>query len=205
MNGSILSCERESRVRFGSIALTLGATGGNLVQVTPRQRLDRKRDLIRHRDARAGVPIPIIMMKCRVFSLCVAVAASISLATAQVAPVRSSSTKAGADPVQNATKPLTPKSAMPPQRKSSLVTPKATSGGNTNTELTRLERQPIKAGTPKSGSAGPAKGAPVAKSTTASAAGSGINFRYQKPVGGTQASTPDALTPNSGTPRVKKH
>jgi hypothetical protein len=146
------------------------------------------------------------MTRYKVFCLCLAVAASISLAAAQEPQVRSSSGKAGADPLKNVTKPLTPKSAMPPQRKSSSAAPKATSGGKPDAELTRLERQPIRAEIPKSGNAGPAKSAPLVKSADTSAgSGSGINFKYQKPAPGMQASTPGANSRSSSTPRVKKN
>jgi hypothetical protein len=135
-----------------------------------------------------------------------ALAASVTLSTAQGTQVRSSSAKAGADPLQNVTKPLTPKSAMPAQRNTAPVAPMSAGSGKTNAELIRLERQPIKAETPKSGGAKAAKDAPLVKSANASAGtGSGINFKYQKPVGGMQATVPNAQSPNSSTPRVKKN
>lgn len=147
----------------------------------------------------------LLMVKNRVLSLCMAFAASVTLSMAQGTQVRSSSAKAGADPLQNVTKPLTPKSAMPPQRKSTPVAPMPAGSAKTNSELTRLERQPVKAETPKSGVKA-AKTAPLVKSANASAGtGPGINFKYQKPVGGMQAATPNAQTPNSSTPRVKKN
>jgi hypothetical protein len=131
-------------------------------------------------------------------------AVSVTLSMAQGTQVRASSTKAAPDPVQNVTKSLTPKSAMPPQHKSALVAPMPARTGRTNAELTHLERQPIKAETPSSSAK--AKGAPLVKSANASAGnGSGINFKYQKPVGGTQATTLNAQNPNSSTPRVKKN
>lgn len=148
------------------------------------------------------------MAKYRVLSLSMAFAASVTLSMAQGTQVRASSTKAALDPVQNVTKPITPKSAMPPQYKSAAVVSMPAETGKTNAELTRLERQPIKAETPTStsGSAKTAKGVPLIKSSNASAGnGSGINFKYQKPVGGTQATVPNAQTPNSSTPRVKKN
>jgi hypothetical protein len=146
----------------------------------------------------------LLMAKYRVLSLCMAFATSVSLSMAQGTEVRSSSPKAGADPLQNATKPLTPKSAMPPQRKSAPVLPMSAGSRKTNSELAHLERQPVKADTPKSGGAKPVKGAPLVKSADASS-GTGINFKYQKPVGGMQAATPSANSPNSSTPRVKKN
>jgi hypothetical protein len=145
------------------------------------------------------------MAKCRVLFLCAAFAASVTLSMAQGTQVRSSSASAkpGPDSLQNVTKPLTPKSAMPPQHNSAPVMPMPSEASRTNAELVHLERQPIKAST--SGSA-KAKGAPLVKSANASAGnGSGINFKYQKPVGGTQATVPNAQAPNSSTPRVKKN
>jgi hypothetical protein len=143
-------------------------------------------------------------MKYRVVCWFVAAAALICLATAQNSQVRASSAKAGPDPLQTATKPLTPKSAMPAQRKSSVAEPIAsTSSRNTTAELTHLERQNIKAGGSKSG-AGPAKSASAPKSANTSAGRSGIDFKYQKPVGGVRAATPDAHAANKGRP-VEKH
>jgi hypothetical protein len=147
------------------------------------------------------------MAKCRVLFLCAAFAASVTLSMAQGTQVRSSSASAkpGPDSLQNVTKPLTPKSAMPPQHNSAPVMPMPSEASRTNAELVHLERQPIKANTSTSGSA-KAKGAPLVKSANASAGnGSGINFKYQKPVGGTQATVPNAQAPNSSTPRVKKN
>jgi hypothetical protein len=141
------------------------------------------------------------MAKYRVLSLCMAFPTLVALLMAQGTQVRSSSAKAVADPLQNVTKPLTPKSAMPPQRKSAPLVPMSAGSGKTNSELTRLERQPVKAETPKSGGA---KAAPLVKSADASS-GPGINFKYQKPVGGMQAATPNAKSANSSTPRVKKN
>jgi hypothetical protein len=145
------------------------------------------------------------MMKYRVVCLFVTFAAGICLATAQDSQVRSASPKSGPDPLQTATKPLTPKSAMPPQRKSSAAVPNpATANHNTTAELTHLERQNIKAPSAKSNSTGPAKSAPKSAGTSA-ANGSGINFKYQKPAGGTQAPNPGANARSSGAPRVKKN
>lgn len=102
-----------------------------------------------------------------------AVAAWIGLATAQNSQVRAASAKSGPDPLQAATKHCKSSGAVPNS---------ATSLRNTTAKLTRLERQNIKAGSSKSGSTGPAKGASV-KSADDTSAGSGseINFKYQKP------------------------
>lgn len=146
-------------------------------------------------------------MKHRVVCLFIAVATAIGLATAQSSQVRSSSTKASPDPLKASTKPLTPKSPLAPGHKTPVAVTNTSKGGrNTTAELTHLERQNIKGSGSKSGSTGPAKGASVAKSADTSAAkGQGINFKYQKPVGGVQALTPGAHSANSGTPRVKKN
>ena len=147
------------------------------------------------------------MTKCRVVSMLIGTLALASLAMAQSSQARSSPTKSGTDPLQTATKPLTPKSAMPTQRKSSAAVP-ATSTGNRNTtaELTHLERQKIKAGSSQSVTKGSGKGAPAIKPAETSAPnGSGINYKYQKPAGGMKATTPDANAKNSSTPRVKKN
>jgi hypothetical protein len=138
--------------------------------------------------------------------LVVAMGALICLATAQNSQVRSSPAKSAPDPLQNAIKPLTPKSAMPVQRKPSVAVPNASpDGGKTNAELSHLERQNIKAGSyagsSKSG-AGIAKSAPAPRPADRSS-GSGINFKYQRPVG-TTASKPGAQAGNSSTPRVTK-
>ena len=147
------------------------------------------------------------MTKRRVVFLLIIAAALTSLAIAQSSQVRSSSPKSGPDPLQTANKPLTPKSAMPTQRKSSVTLPNTSTGSrSTSAELTHLERQNIKAGGSTSVSKGPEKGAPAIKPAETSAAnGSAINYKYQKPAGGRQATRPDANSKNSGTPRVKKN
>jgi hypothetical protein len=149
-------------------------------------------------------------MMNRVVCLLVTVAAAICLASAQSSahktPVGSPSAKSGADSLTNATKPLTPKSAMPAHRKSSVAVPNPSKGSrNTSAELTHLERQNTKAGASKSGNTPTAKSAPVKSAEKSAGSDSGINFKYQKPAGGLKASTPDARSPNSSTPRVKKN
>jgi hypothetical protein len=147
------------------------------------------------------------MMKYRFVCLFVTIAAGLCLAPAQNSKVRASSATPHPDPLQAATKPLTPKSAMPSHRKSSVAVPPAsTSGRNTTAELTRMERQNGKASGSKGGDKGPAKSSSVRKSADPSAgSGPGINSKYQKPVGGLKASTPGANTASSSTPRVKKN
>jgi hypothetical protein len=141
-------------------------------------------------------------MKFRIARLLVTLAAGVSLATAQNSQARSSPAKK--DPLQTATKPLTPKSAMPAQHKSTAAVPHtAKNGGNTTAELSRLERQNAKGGKVKSTS--PAKSASAPKTAgTPAANDSKINFKYQKPVGGLKATTPNANAKNSSTPRVTK-
>jgi hypothetical protein len=177
----------------------------NLLRLPFEHSLDRKRGLIK-RATRSGMPnggFP--MMKCRVVCLFIAVAALSCLGTGQNSQGRSSSPgKPGPDPLQSATKPLTPKSAMPAHSKSSVAVPNASAyGGSTNAELNHLELQNVTAGGAKS-AARPPKGTSALKSADTSTSGSGINFKYHKPAGGTQASTPGANSANSNTPRVTK-
>lgn len=148
-------------------------------------------------------------MKHKIIFLFLALAAMIGLVTAQSSQGHSlSGSKSGADP---ATKPLSPKSAMPAQHKSSVPAPvgkRAT--GSTTSELKQLEHQNQHAsasakGTARGKSAPAAKPVAQAKSTeTSTANGSGVDFKYQKPKGGMRAETPDPNTANSNTPRVKK-
>jgi len=105
----------------------------------------------------------------------------VCLAAAQNSAKRASSTKSSPDPAHTAaTKPLTPKSAMPQPHKSTVVPPPSTSVRSTNAELNHLERQPIRAS--NGGNAGAAKGLSAAKpAATPNANGSGINATYQPP------------------------
>jgi hypothetical protein len=142
------------------------------------------------------------MMKYRAVRLFVAAAALIGLATAQNSHVGSTSAKSDAD-LHAATKPLTPKSAMPAKRTSSSAVPRASqSSGNATAELTHLERTEIKAGGSNNG--GAVKGVSAPK-PAAAASGSGINFKYQPPKGGETASRGDAHSANSQKPRVQSH
>jgi len=146
------------------------------------------------------------MTKRGVVFLLIAAASLTGLAIAQSSEVRSSSSKPGSDPLQAATKPLTPKSTLPAQRKSSPVTlPNGSTGSrNTTAELTHLERQKIKTGGSTTLSA-PAKVPPIKPAETSAAGGPAINYKYQKPVAGMTASNPGANSKNSSTPRVKKN
>jgi hypothetical protein len=148
-------------------------------------------------------------MKHKIIFFFLALAAMIGLATAQSSQGRSlSGSKSGADP---ATKPLSPKSAMPAQHKSSVpapVVPSAT--GSTTSELNQLEHQNPHAssstkGTARTKSAPAPKPAAQPKSTeTSTAKGSGVDFKYQKPKGGMQAETLDPNSANRPNQRVKK-
>ena len=148
-------------------------------------------------------------MKHKIIFLFLALAAMIGLATAQSSQGTSlSGSKSGADP---ATKPLSPKSAMPAQHKSSVPAPVAPSAtGHTTSELNQLEHQNPHAsgstkGTARAKSAPAPKPAAQPKSTEMSTAnGSGVDFKYQKPKGGMQAATPDPNGANPTTSRVKK-
>lgn len=133
-----------------------------------------------------------------------ALTASVGLAAAQSPSHQSSSasTKSGPDPLKSSTKPLTPKSAMPVQHKSSPAVPPAT-GTHTSSELSRLERTNIPASGSKHSDSGAAKAPPIAKSSDNTRSSPPVNFKYQKPTGGMQASTPNARSANSSTPRVK--
>ncbi|HWO40143.1 MAG TPA: hypothetical protein VNO32_66115 [Candidatus Acidoferrum sp.] len=151
------------------------------------------------------------MMKYE-FASCLAIAAAWTcLATAQTSQAHLSSTRPAPDPLKNVTKPLTEKSANTPRRKSSVVPSQRSAGaGKTSAELTGLERQKDAAKGPTNSASSPrytASSKPPAPSKTAStpaANGTAINYRYKKPVGGLQAQTPNAHSPNSATPRVTK-
>ncbi len=145
----------------------------------------------------------MMKMKTKVACFFAVGVAGICLATAQTSQTHSSSAKTGSDSAKAATKPLTPKSAMPAPHKSSVAVPNASKGGsNATTQLNRLERQPAGGGAAKGTL--PAK-VTVPKTSAASAGnGSGINFKYQKPAGGMKATTPNPHSPNSSAPRVNK-
>ena len=142
------------------------------------------------------------MMKYRAACLSITAAALIGVAAAHKSQVKSPTAKSDAD-LHAATKPLAPKSAMPPKHSSSSAVPSAPkSNDKSNAELTHLEHQEIRAGGPSSGAAAKSAAAPKPAST---GGGSGVNAKYQKPKGGMQASRPDAHTANSQKPRVKSH
>jgi hypothetical protein len=125
------------------------------------------------------------------------------MASAQKSQVHSPTAKP--DPnLTAATKPLTPKSAMPPAKSSSSPAMPATtkSNANANKELSHLERQDIHAG--GANKSGAAKSASTPK-PAAAAKDSGINATYEKPKAGRQAATPGAHSANSTKPRVTKN
>jgi hypothetical protein len=150
------------------------------------------------------------MTKFRVVCFFVTIAFGICLATAQNSTTRSSSSaRPGSDPIKAATKPLTPKSAMPPQHKSGTAAPvphNTTKGRAADAELTRLEHQNLKVkGSTTGNPPAPNHATSRKPSATSAQKGSGIDFKYQKPVGGTQAAKPAARSANSSTPRVQKN
>jgi hypothetical protein len=141
------------------------------------------------------------MKNSRIVFLLITAASMTVLCVAQSTKPLSSPAKTAKDPLVNATKPITPKSAMPDHRKSPGALP-AASGKNTSAELTHLENQKIST---KNVSNGPGKGAPGTKlAETSEPGGPAINYKYQKPVGGKQATMPDANARSSSN-RVKKN
>lgn len=150
------------------------------------------------------------MMKHRLVGLFLALTGSVGLVTAQSSQVRSSSSttsstsKVSSQPdsrsLKSASAPLTPKSAMPRSSKSSVAVPAAPK--NNQNELSRLERQNIKASTPKGSSTAPTP--KIAPAKSASASSGSMDFKYQKPAGGLTSARPDAHSANPTTPRVTK-
>ncbi len=145
------------------------------------------------------------MGKYRAICLSMIVSVLIGVAPAQKSQVHSPTAKP--DPnLSAATKPLTPKSAMPaPKHSSSSAMPAAAkSNANANKELSHLERQDIHAGGSNKSGAGAAKSASTPK-PTAAGKDSGINATYEKPKAGRQAATPGAHSANPTKPRVTKN
>ena len=82
-----------------------------------------------------------IMISHKILPWVVVASALISVAAAQNSQLPSFPAKSGPDAMNPAMKPLTPKSAMPTHRKSSIGVPNVSkSGSSTNAELSRLER-----------------------------------------------------------------
>jgi hypothetical protein len=143
------------------------------------------------------------MGKYKAICLSIMLSGLIGMASAQKSQVHSPTAKP--DPnLTAATKPLTPKSAMPPAKSSSSPAMPATtkSNANANKELSHLERQDIHAG--GANKSGAAKSASTPK-PAAAAKDSGINATYEKPKAGRQAATPGAHSANSTKPRVTKN
>jgi len=152
------------------------------------------------------------MMKYK-FASCLAIAAAWTcLATAQTSQAHLSTTRPAPDPLKNATKPLTEKSANTPRHKSSVVPSQRSAGaGKTSAELTGLERQkdaakgPTNSATSSPRNTASSKPPAIAKTAgTPAANGTAIDYQYKKPAGGLQAQTPNAHAPNSSTTRVTK-
>ena len=141
------------------------------------------------------------MKKSRVVSLLMNAVTMTALCVAQSAEPPSSPAKTAKDPLANATKPITPKSAMPAHRKSPGALP-AASGKNTTAELTHLENQKISTKNVSNGSGKSAAGTKLAE--TSQPSGPAIDYKYQKPVGGKQATMPNVNARNSSN-RVKKN
>lgn len=133
------------------------------------------------------------MRKCKVLLLLVAAAGWPSLMAGQSSKPHSTSASGSAS--TNATKPLTPKSAMPSHRKAAVTLPR-TNNTNTTAQLAQLERGSGNAGGVKRSSSAPAK-PPVVKSASGPAEkNSGIEFKYQKPktTAGTKGPNPNDAT-----------
>jgi hypothetical protein len=95
----------------------------------------------------------------------------------------------------NATKPLTPKSAMPSRRKAAVTLPR-TNNTNTTAQLAQLERGSGKASSLKSSSSAPAKQPVLQSASGPTEKNSGIDFKYQKPKTTTGSKGPN---PNDAT------
>lgn len=124
------------------------------------------------------------MMKRKTLSWLITAVAGIGVATAQGSPKTSSSGKSASDPLQAATKPLTPKSETSSTRRRPPVgMPVATTKtSNRDAELNRLESQNIHStGTKNAGSPRATKVTPITSTATSSKAGSGINATYKAP------------------------
>jgi hypothetical protein len=130
------------------------------------------------------------MMKYGIVYLLVVGVAFTSLSLGQSSRPRSSasSASAGSDSLKAATKPLTPKSAMPSHRQTAAA-PKRTSSTNTTAKLAQLERQNSKPNRSTSSGTAGGKDATLKSGTPPAGKGSGIEFKYQKPVGAQRATT----------------
>jgi len=137
------------------------------------------------------------MIKYRYALFLMTVAGLLGLAVGQNSKGASSPSKPANDSLRNATKPITPKSAMPAQRKGAVASPKpATRQSSTSTELSRLERQSSKATASKNTSPAPANST-QAKPKATSGNASKIDFKYQKPAGQKPATPGPGPIPNA--------
>ncbi|HVI08655.1 MAG TPA: hypothetical protein VND65_10210 [Candidatus Binatia bacterium] len=142
-------------------------------------------------------------MKLRLGPGLVAIGILIGVAAAQSTQTHSSvnsSGKSGPDPLQTATKPLTPKSAMPAPRKTAPAAPSTRSNAKAGAELSRMERTNIKA----SNAASSTTKAPPVQASSGARPNPPIIYTYQQPTGGVKATTPAANSANSRVPRVTK-
>jgi hypothetical protein len=130
---------------------------------------------------RANMWIEIVTMKYRIALVCVLAASFSCLASAQNSKTEMSTGKSRPDPLSNATKPLTPKSAIAPHHSSVQAPVGSTSSNKQNAELTALERQKITSTNPTNPRPSPLKSAAPKPATTPAPSGSGINAPYQKP------------------------
>lgn len=147
-------------------------------------------------------------MKYKVACCFVTLAAWSCVAMAQNSQAHLSTAKSAPDPLKTVTKPITEKSAATPvHHKSSVVPPQKPAGSaNTSTELSRIEGEKASAKGPTSAGTGASKKTSPSKvANTSGGSGPAINYKYQKPAGGTQANTPNAHMANSSVPRVKKN
>jgi hypothetical protein len=165
------------------------------------QRCARERVLIDRAAVATDATGGFSMTKRRIVCWFVTVIAGVGLAAAQDS--KAASGKATPDPGKAATKPLTPKSAMPQPHKSTAVVPNASSSGRTTAELNHLAQQPIKSSSAKNSAAG-ARVAPVKSANASAGSGPKINATYRKPVGGVTAINSAGNARNSSTPRVNK-
>ncbi|MGA3350849.1 MAG: hypothetical protein ABSC33_17620 [Candidatus Sulfotelmatobacter sp.] len=120
-------------------------------------------------------------MKCRIALACALVASFTCLASAQNSKTEMSTGKSRPDSLSNATKPLTPKSAITPHHSSGQAPGGSASNNKQNAELTALERQKITSTTPTSPRPSPVKSVTPKPASTPATSGSGINAPYQKP------------------------
>jgi hypothetical protein len=136
-------------------------------------------------------------MKFKILLLLVAAAACTSLLQGQSSKPHSTSTGSTSGTASlNATKPLTPKSAMPSHRKAAVAAPRARNNANTTAQLTQLERQNSKANSLKSTGTAPAKPVTLKSGSGPTEKNSGIDFKYQKPKTTTGSKGPN---PNDAT------